>query len=165
MQIRATSGHPDLEIKLRLNKAYAAMGGLAVLTGASLAAFTAKQPSTLAMWASAYLLLVVGFAQIFLAVAVAELLAKNSRRLVNWIFVIFNLGNALVILSTALKYSGHEQHVIVTIAGAAVIIATLSTLSWQVRLSQKSYLKLATYVLVGLLISTSLIGMILAAVH
>lgn len=150
---------------VKLDRVYALTGVAAIIIGASVSAFTAKQPSTLAMWASAYLVLVVGVAQIFLASVVAQLMQASSRKLLYQMFALFNAGNILVILSSVLKYSGYENHVMVTTVGAALVIAALGEFGWQLRRAKASQLRTWAYAMIALLIVTALIGIFLAGIH
>lgn len=150
---------------VKLDRVYALTGVAAIIIGASVSAFTAKQPSTLAMWASAYLVLVVGVAQIFLASVVAQLMQTSSRKLLYQMFALFNAGNILVILSSVLKYSGYDKHVTLTIMGAITLMAAMGWLGWLLRSAKASRLKTWTYVMLLLLISSALVGIVLAGVH
>lgn len=147
---------------IELHRLYAITGGLAVLAGGSLSAGFAKQPSTLPIWTSAYLVLVVGVAQIFLAVAVMQLLGRQSQSIIYWIYGLFNTGSLLTIMSTILKYSGYSQHLAVTMIGAGLIIAAMVVLGWKLHNAKASLFKTATYGLVGLLMISSLLGLVLA---
>lgn len=147
---------------LRFNRLFWVTGLVAIVVGASLAAFTAKSPTTLTVWASAYLVLVVGLAQIGWAVAVVELIQKSVRRSAVWVYGLFNLGNILTLASTSLKYSDFHWHQAVTVLGALLITGSMIILGWLIRKGQKSWLKTGSYALLTLLIISALFGVVLA---
>lgn len=144
------------------SKLYKTIGTLAIIGGATFSAFSAKMPSTFAMWATAYLVLVVGVVQVFFGITVAQLLPKNAHKLLYWVFGLFNVGNAIVIISTALKYNGHEQHVLFTVLGGVLVLASLTLLAWHMRLARPSWMKVLTYVVVATLGVSVFVGCILA---
>jgi len=147
------------------SKLYKITGTLAIIAGATLSAFSAKTPSTFAMWATAYLVLVVGVAQVFFGIAIVKILPKNTTKLLYCFYALFNTGSALVISSTALKYADYSDHMFMAVSGSALIIAALSLLTWHMRHAKPSLLKLATFVVLITLIVSVGIGLVLATWH
>lgn len=138
-------------------------GVLAIVTGGLLSAFFARQPSTFVMWASAYLVLVVGLAQVLFGTAAGKLPGVDARP-ANWlVYAQFNAGNALVIASTAMKYAGHGQHLGVTAVGSTLVVAGLALFAWVLRVAPSSRLKTGAYVVIVVLAVATPIGMVLAA--
>lgn len=79
------------------------LGAAGIIAGGLCAAVSASAPSRLAAWAAAYLVLVVGVAQVALGLGQAHLAQRlPTRRVVLTEFVAFNLGNAAVLAGTAL---------------------------------------------------------------
>jgi hypothetical protein len=88
----------------RAARPFVALGVAAVIAGGLVAAAAAHHPSEQPVWASAYLVLIVGVAQIVFGGGQAWL----SERLPSpgWIageWIVFNLGNAGVITGTVLE--------------------------------------------------------------
>lgn len=141
-------------------KMYQSTGILAVLLGGVLSAFTAKQPTTFAMWASAYLVLVMGAAQVLFGSAMVDV--RHSARRLYAAWGLFNIGNILVIVSTGMKYAGIEGNIAVTAAGSVLIGVGLLLYGWCIRAQRSSRLKWYAYGVAALLIVSLPIGMILA---
>lgn len=145
-----------------LNRWFWATGLVAILLGGGLSAFAADAPTSLAMWVSAYLVLVVGAAQLFLGLSVAQLAPKSPWRQVGWVYGLFNTGNLLILTSTVSKYSDFELHLVVTILGSVLIVASMGRLVWLIRGAKSSWLKATTFGLAALLSISSLFGVVLA---
>lgn len=150
---------------IKLHPLYGVTGMAAIVLGGLLAAGFAKTPNTLAMWSSAYLVLVVGVAQVFIAAVIAQLVPAKFGNLTLWVYGLFNGGSWLVILGTVLKYSGVQWHMATTTLGAALVIGAMSLLVWQLRDAKKSRLRTAAYVVVASLILSSFIGVGLATLR
>lgn len=146
--------------KRRAVRLYVILGIIAIIAGGALSAFSARYPSTFAMWASAYLVLVAGVVQVFFGLAL-ERLAVNNR--LNYVtFGLFVAGNILVIAGSAVKYAGLSWNMPVTIAGSVLLIATLALLGWTIRNAKRSFLKLSVYTVVICLAISIPTGLILA---
>ncbi len=143
-------------------RTYTVTGVLAIVAGGVLSAFFAKQPSTFAMWASAYLVLIVGIAQIFLGGVIAKLGRKGKERLAYTVFGLFNVGNALVIGSTAIKYAELGGNIPLTIVGSVLFVAALVLLGWHVHGAKPSQLKVWTYIVITALALSTPVGLFLA---
>lgn len=141
----------------RAARPFAALGGAAILAGGLVAAAVARHPAEHPVWASAYLVLVAGAAQIVFGGGQAWL----SERLpsTGWIageWIVFNLGNAGVIAGTVL---GSFRTVLAgTVLFAAGIVAFLLGTRGPVRSGW-----LAAYrILLGLIFLSSLAGLALS---
>lgn len=95
------------------------VGVLGILAGGLLSAAAAPSPTRHAAWAVAYLVLVVGVAQLCLGVGQAVLGERTPRWPVTVVeVVVFNLGNAGVLIGTV-----RETTWLVDAGGVALIIA------------------------------------------
>ena len=137
-------------------------GVLAIIAGGMLSAFMAKHPNTFAMWAAAYLVLVVGVSQVFFGVALKRLVPTISARFAYSICGLFNIGNALVVAGTAIKYSGFNWNIPVTAAGSGVLAIALILLLACVYRARGSWLKVWMYLVIMALIFSIPIGLLLA---
>ncbi|MEO7124563.1 MAG: hypothetical protein ABI382_07290 [Nakamurella sp.] len=100
-------------------KPYVVAGLGCIIAGGLLAAATAYVTTQKTAWATAYIVLVGGIAQIGLGAAVAWLAPAAPRRLAWWAFIGWNLGNALVL-------AGQLAGVLlITDLGTIVLIAAL----------------------------------------
>lgn len=107
---------------------FAAVGGACVIAGGLVAAATAPAPSEHGTWASAYLVLVAGVAQLALGVGQA-LLAPSppSRHVVVVECTVWNAGNTAVLAGTLLSL------VPLVDAGGVLLVLALSLLTLEVR--------------------------------
>lgn len=148
----------------KLEGTFAVTGLTAIVAGGGISAFLSNQPSTLAMWVSAYLVLVVGVAQIFFSIAIPSLVVIKTKKALLWVFWLFNTGNALVVLSSVLKYSSYELNSLaITIIGALLILASLGLLAKKTLKARPSQLRTATHLMIVILASTVVAGLFLAA--
>lgn len=135
------------------------IGGLGVLTGGLLSAFSAAAPSYLASWAVAYLVLVVGFAQLVLGIGQDRLAVRRPRPgLVAAESLTFNLANIAVLAGSLTSL------VALTWIGAALIVVAMILFIWAVRGSGSNHrwlLYLFRAMIVILLVSAP-IGIVLA---
>ncbi len=84
-----------------------AMGGISIIAGGLVAAVTAIAPTRHATWAAAYLVLVVGVAQLGIGMGQALLAPKTpSSRLITAELLTWDIGNAGVIAGTLLGRVG-----------------------------------------------------------
>ncbi len=136
------------------------VGGTAVIAGGLVAAATAPAPSEHGSWAAAYLVLVVGVAQLGLAAGIAWLAdPAPAHRLVRAEFLIWNLGNAAVLAGTLL-----DVQAVVDAGGALIVLALLVALL-VVRPSRPSWLLWAYRALVVVVLVSVPIGLVLARVR
>lgn len=142
---------------------FVAIGMVAVIAGGTLSAFTAKQPTTFAMWASAYLVLVMGVVQAGFGVMLARMVREVSRKLLYAALVLFNVGSLGVIASSAMKYGLLPgNRVLVISIGSALLLAGLAIFGYLARSAEQSKVKLLFYItLVGIAICVP-IGILLA---
>lgn len=100
----------------------------AVVVGGLVSAVVAHDPTEKPVWASAYLVLVMGIAQIGLVLGRALLPARvPSPRTVALEFLVFGLGNAGVVLGTLI-----DAVWLVDVGGALLVVA-LALMVWGVR--------------------------------
>ncbi len=126
---------------------------LAVVGGGLISGVLAHAPSRQAMWLVAYLVLVVGMAQVALAVGQAWLAVSPApRALLAGEWILFNAANALVIAGTLL---GHAAWVSV---GALWLAAALLLFLRGVRGAVGAWPVYAFRGLVGLLGCSALVG-------
>lgn len=117
-----------LTTRIPAARPFAVIGGLAIVAGGLVAAVTSAAPSEHGAWAAAYLVLVVGVAQVGLGVGQA-LLAPTppTRRLVLVECLMWNGGSAAVLTGTVL------DRVRLVDAGGVVLALALAALWWGVR--------------------------------
>lgn len=109
---------------------FEALGFAAIAGGGLLAAFSAKRPSRLAGWASAYLVLIAGLAQVGLAYGWSRLLPPDAM-LPRLGMVLFDLGNVLVLAGTVKRYRAGHAGQAVRAGGACLLAAMLPLLGAQ----------------------------------
>lgn len=104
------------------------LGGLGILAGGFLSAVSAASPSYLAAWAVAYLVLVVGFAQLLLGIGQDQLAVRRpSASLVAAEVLVFNLANAAVLIGSL------TTTVVLTWVGAGLIVVAMALFIWAAR--------------------------------
>src|SRR6185312_5665535 len=135
------------------------IGSLGILAGGLLSAISAASPSYLASWAVAYLVLVVGAAQLVLGLGQDRLAAGDvAPGTISAELLAFNLANIAVLAGSLFAV------VTLTWVGAALIIVAMALFIWAVRGSTSEHrglLWLYRMVVVVLLISAP-IGIVLA---
>ena len=143
----------------RTSRPFLIIGALGVVGGGLVSAGTAGSPSYHASWAVAYLVLVVGVAQIALGVAQASLTRGTvPGRVVAGEAVSWNLGNALVLLGTlagtpALLY-----------VGAVLLVVALLLFAVAIRRGRRGVLLAATWALIVILLISMPVGVVIQAV-
>ena len=136
------------------------VGGLGIIAGGLLSAATASAPTRHIAWAVAYLVLVVGVAQLCLGVGQAVLGERAPRWSVTLAeLVFFNLGNAGVLIGTVL-----ETPWLVDVGGVALVVALVYFMVGARGNGAPKWLRyLYWFVIVVLLISIP-VGLVLARV-
>lgn len=109
---------------------FESIGFAAIAAGGLLAAFLARRPSKLALWATAYLVLIVGLVQIGLAYGWSQL-QPDAAILPRAAMVIFDLGNALVMAGTIKKYRKQHTSRAVSLGGGCLGVAMIMLLCAQ----------------------------------
>ncbi|HEU0257764.1 MAG TPA: hypothetical protein VFQ96_07995 [Microbacteriaceae bacterium] len=95
------------------------IGGAAIVAGGMVSAATGPLGWAKGSWASAYLVLVAGAAQVAYGLLQRPLARRvPSARIVVWQIVLFNLGNALVLAGSLATIP-----VVVDVGGAAIVAA------------------------------------------
>ena len=134
---------------------------LAICAGGTLAAFTARKPSRFIMWLTAYLVLIVGIAQLGLAYSWLELNLHTG-----WItiaaFIVYNFGNLAVILGRALKsrtrwakYSVYKGGLLLAISMAVLLYGAHGVaLSWTSVLFYALTITILVSMPIGLMLSS-----------
>lgn len=135
------------------------LGILAIICGGVLSAFTAAQPTPFTAWTSAYLVLVVGVAQVGFGL-LGHSLVQRHRHIVAWLsFVLYNFGSLAVI--EAVHSKPITSIPLVMDAGGACIILAILVLLYGVYGAKWSW-RLGVFYLVCLVIAVSVpIGMVL----
>lgn len=133
------------------------LGALGVLGGGAVSAASAPAASENASWAAAYLVLVVGVAQLALAAGAAWLPAERppSAGLLGWEFLAWNLGNAGVLVGTLTGAS------VLTDVGGALILVALVLALVAVRGAPRSLWLLAYRVIVVVVAVSVPVGLVI----
>jgi hypothetical protein len=127
-----------------------------VVAGGFVAAATAPVPSEKGSWAAAYLVLVVGVAQLGLVAGVTWLPERTpSRQLIGAEFLAWNLGNAAVLAGTLL-----EVQPAVAAGGALIVLALLAALV-AVRPARPSRMLWTYRVLIAIVLVSVPVGVLL----
>ena len=148
----------DLAQRWPSMRPFVAMGSIATIAAGIASATTAGTPSYLASWAVAYLVLVVGVAQIALGLGQALLMPEMpSARLVIGEWVLFNLGSAAVLAGSLLNMP------LFTIIGSVLLLIALGMLFWTTRSSARGgWLRYAYWLLIAILFVSVFIGLVIA---
>lgn len=142
-----------------ISRPFMVLGTLGVVGGGLLSAITAAGPSYHASWAVAYLVLVVGVAQITLGVAQASLTSGSVRvRIIAWEAICWNLGNAVVLGGTLASVPA------LLYAGIILLLAALILLAAAIRHGRHGILFAATWVVIIILLLSMPVGAIIQAV-
>jgi len=104
--------------------AFSALAIIAIITGGMLSAFSARTPSRFIMWATAYLVLVVGIVQLGLVFG-WQLLELPHTLIGVSAFILFNLGNSAVLWGRWLKGRKESARIIVYIGGVLLAISMM----------------------------------------
>lgn len=102
------------------------LGVMAILAGGLLSAYTAKSPSRLASWASAYLVLIVGIGQVGIGMILQHIIQDPGLFLTMLAFVAYNLGNAGVLIGTLYKDRKKHFRKYVDIGGGLHVISMVA---------------------------------------
>lgn len=140
---------------------FAVIAGLSIIAGGLLSAVTAFWPSYTASWVVAYVVLVVGVAQLALGAAQAWLAAEPpSTSLVVAEIITFNLSNLATIIGTLLGW------IVLVYIGAALFVIALALFTWGMRIAKPGYLWLVYgfRAIVVILIVSAGIGMVIASI-
>lgn len=142
--------------------AFVATGVSAIVLGGLISAFTAKQPSTFAMWTSAYLVLVAGVVPVFFGLTLSRLTPNLHARFIYSVCALFAAANVLMITGSAIKYSGLGWNMPVTAAGSGAFVVALVLLGACIYSTRWSWLRVWTYVVIIVLGISVPIGFLLA---
>lgn len=139
-------------------EAFEGLGLVAIVAGGLLAAFSARQPTRLKVWMSAYLVLVAGLAQFGLAVG-WRWLGGAAGTVAVAAFLLYNVGNVLVMLGTVQKW----RWAVLVMLGGVVLAIAMALLVWAVRDAASSWTLVWFLALVLIILITMPIGLILSA--
>lgn len=138
-------------------------GILAIVCGAVVSAFSAKAPIEFTAWASAYLVLVVGLAQVGFGL-IGERLATTHKKLVAWLsFTLYNLGNIGVIYGVAAKDTAHSSEIFIDGGGILIVCAVL-LLCYGVHRAKRSLLLVGFYIIAAIIVVSAPIGLTIATI-
>ncbi|MCH6469494.1 hypothetical protein [Sinomonas terrae] len=141
-----------------LSRPFAIIGTLAVVGGGLLSAITAAEPSYHASWAVAYIVLVIGAAQITLGVAQTSLTDAAVRgRTVAWEAICWNLGNALVLVGTLVGATA------ILYAGIVLFLVALVVFAVALRHGRRGILRGVAWLVIVVLFVSAPVGVIIQA--
>lgn len=148
--------NPETSARWRAARPFAWMGIAAIIVGGLVAAVVAHRPVQQLVWMSAYLVLIVGVAQIVLGAGQAWLSERAPS--LGWVageWVVFNLGNASVIAGTLAGSFG------LVAAGTTLFALGIALFLLGTRGTGGSW-QLGYRVLLGLVFLSSLVGLVLS---
>lgn len=134
---------------------------LAIAAGGIISAFTARKPSRLSAWLSAYLVLVVGLVQLGLVESWRGLGAPQAT-VAGIALALYNAGSAAVICGTIFKTKIKYSLLVVKAGGGCLAIA-MAMLLYTVKGSQASKLFIGFIMLVLTILISMPIGIGLAS--
>lgn len=132
------------------------LAALAIIFGGCVAAFSAHAPTQPLVWASAYLVLIVGVAQAALVYSLRSLANTSPAHQVAIAFSTYNLGNLGVLGGTL------TNTLWVVNTGGALLVVSLLICIYVVRKSPRSWLLWVFYLVVTTLLISIPIGLFLA---
>lgn len=143
----------------RTSRPFMVIGGLGIVGGGLVSAVTAGSPSYHASWAVAYIVLVVGAAQVALGVAQASLTRGTvPDRVVVGEALCWNLGNALVLIGTLIDVPA------LLYAGVVLLVAALVLFGAAIRHGRHGVLLAVTWAVIVVLLVSMPVGVIIQAV-
>lgn len=140
---------------------FAVIAGISIIAAGFISAVTAFSPSYTASWAVAYLILVVGLAQLALGVGQAWLAAEPpSKSLLAAEVITFNLANMATLLGTLLVW------IALVYVGAVLMIISLALFIWGTRIAKPGYawIVYGFRTIIFILIVSAGIGLVIASV-
>ena len=136
-------------------------GIAAVIAGGMISAFLAHDPSRLAMWVSAYLVLVAGVAQVVFGLSLYKL-SRAQYILHVWVaFILYNLANAEIIVGTLYKHTQYGRPMV--LAGGIGMILALAYMILATKHATRSLILKSFYVFICLILACIPIGLWLSA--
>ncbi|MDN5880579.1 MAG: hypothetical protein ACTHWW_00790 [Arthrobacter sp.] len=135
------------------------IGGLGMLLGGLFSAISAASPSYLAAWAVAYLVLVVGVAQVVLGLGQARLAVKTpSEGFVSAEVLTYNLANIAVLGGSMFSLT------LLTWIGAGLIVVAMGLFIWAARgaASEQRWWLYGYRAMIVIILVSAPIGIILA---
>jgi len=150
----------DAGERWRAAELFVATGAVAIIAGGLLAAGVAHHPPQLLVWMSAYLVLIVGVAQIVFGAGQARLSPQVPQT--RWIaaeWIVFNLGNAGVVAGTLLGWFA------MVLAGTVLFAAGIALFLAGTRGAARGGWLAGYRILLGLIFLSSLVGLGLSAAN
>lgn len=135
---------------------------VAIIIGGIYAAFSAQHPSEFALWATAYLVLVVGIMQLSFVGSLYAVTKRSFEKIAVLAFAIYNLGNLCVLYGTYLKGNSSSSTLLVN-SGGVLLALSMVLLLYAVRHAKKTRLLYAYYVLICVILVSMPIGLVLAS--
>ena len=133
------------------------IGTAGIVAGGIVAAIAATDPSENGVWASAYLVLVVGVAQVALGLGQAWIAERPpAASVVLGELALYNLGNAAVIGGTLATRTWPVD------IGGALLVMALGLYLWTGRRSRGGWVTLAYRLLVAVIVVSIPVGLVLA---
>lgn len=135
------------------------VGGVAIVSGGIISAFLPDQASSYDTWLVAYLVLVVGVAQIIIGWGLSKLPAKKVAAHVYTIFLAFNFGNWLVASGTLIS-----DTLLVYVGGAMICFAMFIGLA-AIRGASRTPQLYAYIFMVAIILVSTPIGLVLSTLN
>lgn len=135
------------------------VGGVAIVSGGVISAFLPDQASSYDTWLVAYLVLVVGVAQVVLGWGLSKLPTKKVASYVYTVFLAFNFGNWLVVSGTLIS-----DQLLVYVGGAMICFAMVVGLAAIRGAKRTPYLYAYIFMVAIILVSTP-VGLILSTMR
>lgn len=140
---------------------FAIIAGISIIAAGFISAITAFSPSYSASWAVAYLILVVGVAQLALGFGQAAFAEKPpSKNLVGAEVVLFNLANLATLLGTLLAW------IALVYLGAVLMMIALALFLWGTRQAKpgRVWLVYGFRAIIFVLLISAGIGLVIASI-
>jgi hypothetical protein len=140
---------------------FSALSVAAIVSGALISAFSAREPTWSTAWVSAYLVLVVGIIQLGLITAWHKL-GQPETAAVLVAMLAYNLGNAGVITGTLYKTRSRSYRGLVKLGGLFIAMA-IALLLFAVRDSHFSWILIEFVGLLVIILISAPIGLVLSS--
>lgn len=151
---------PDIGARWKVARAFVVTGMVAVVGGGMLAAGVAHNPLQYWVWMSAYLVLIVGVAQVVFGAGQAWLSGRLPS--MGWVageWFVFNLGNAGVIAGAVLARFE------LVLAGTALFAIAIALFLGGTHSGRRTGWLTGYRVVLGLVFASSLVGLVISATH
>lgn len=144
--------------RVKIGQAMLLVGFVALIAGGLLSASFAHQSSQLMMWAVAYLVLVVGVAQIIIG-GYFKQSGRESASHRQWAALLtYNLANIMILLGRSYKVDQDLSAQLLAAAGIGLFVVALGLILWSVRF-ERSWQALLFYGVTTLLLVSTPVGL------